>query len=291
MISIHIVSYNKPRFAINTVQSILNQKLGFGKYEIFVLECGDWVTHAPVINEYLDKLLLNESDSIFWFGNVGNLGLAGGLNYLHLQQTRSVDYIVEMNEDMLFAPFAIENMVAALESDPKIGLACANLVNGGLGYDRHNPKPEDVDDFAKRYTDKEPSKLNYNGSNLPYAIRESFYQELASFDVWNDAALPFNTYDGIWDESIDPYKVGWYADWDIYQRVIGLGKEKVIVENAHCYHYDHCSGADLDAALPTWTVIPKQNFILKYGSEEKVTEWVRRAKPPQYPLKAVGALP
>lgn len=282
MISVHIVSYNKSGHAINAVQSVLNQKLGYGRYEILLLECGSDLANIRKFWEYFNSLRPIDSLSIRYFCGLGNLGLSAGLNFLgHVSHTDTT-YIVQLNEDMFFAPNAVENLIAALQSNPSLGLACSNMINGGL-YDRSEPKVEDVEDFARRYTDSEPMKLGMDASNLPWAISINFYRALSTFDVWTTPHR-FNKYPGIWDESIDPFGMGWSADWDIHNRVIGIGRHPAIVENAHVYHYDHTSGSFLDQNIPDWTWSATTNYKTKYGSFEKGLPIVRRERPDTYPI-------
>lgn len=285
MISFHIVSYNKTKHLINAVESIRNQENL--DYEILILECGDDQDNIKAFLRYRDGL--EDEDKILYFPN-GNLGLAGGLNWLHTIQNSATRYIVEMNEDMFFDLDCIHKMVERL-NDSSIGLVCANLVEGGL-FDKLNPRTVDLHKFYQTPL----HETSYIEPHLPYVLTEWFYEKLSHFDVWsNQMPLPFNKYGGIWDESIDPFNIGWHADWDIYQRVVGLGKKIVIQEDAWAYHYGSCSGGPLNAANPLAVKVSQCNYQLKYGTISRepvpIIKHSIESCYPRYPISTIQEMP
>ena len=257
MVSIHIVAYKKPQHLINCVASIL-QTVKQHSFEILVLECGNDPAGQEVFREWLPA-----QPVIRYITDQGNLGLAAGLNYLSTVQHPSTRYIVELNDDMFFGPQALDTLVQALQTDPQLGVACCQLVNGEL-YDRLTPRVEDVQDFAKRYPGAAEPGIAYGGSNMPWLMSRTFYEQLRQVDVWVPA-LPGNRFPGIWDEGIDPMLTGWCADWDIHNRITACGRSVAVVDGIAAYHYDHCSCSELDAAQPGWQQVAVENYIAKYG--------------------------
>jgi GT2 family glycosyltransferase len=269
MLSIRIVSFNKTPHLINAVTSILHSQLDI-PFEILVFEGGDDIQNQA---KFMIHMGGNQDGSfcrdnrISYFCNMGNFGLAKGLNFLHTQSSKETKYIVELNEDMFFHPMALQNLVKACRFCANIGLFSSQMQNGSF-YPQMEPQLSHIADFADRNKSLPEFKLGLGASNLPWCMSIDFYNQLRMVDVWNDTQpLPFNAYPGIWDESID-HRAGWVADWCVHNRARSI-KEVAIVENALVYHYDHCSGNELDKANPTWTHTPVSNYVIKWGKFEK----------------------
>jgi len=285
MVSIHIVSYNNSRHTINAVHSIL--RTAKPPYEVLVLECGDNEENKQVFREWMRE---SGTDSVRYVDSMGNLGFSGGCNYLAEIQNPQTTFVVELNNDMFFAPSALENLQLALEGDPALGAACCSLTSGL--YSRTNPSTQDVLDFGKRYAMVPPrAAVSYGGSNVPWMMSIGFFQQLRVMDVFAPA-LPFNKFKGVWDESIDPHLAAWCADWDVHNRILACGKQVAVLGNALAYHYEHCS---IDSFSDTsWQKASVENYILKYGPIADMRQYgmhskglpcIRKPIPDGYPVK------
>jgi GT2 family glycosyltransferase len=270
MISIRIVSYNKSHHLLNAVKSISQSYIEV-PYEILIFEGGTNKENQRFFLGIWDELRLNH---IKYFCGLGNFGLAKGLNFLHTKSHKDTKYIVEANEDMFFHPLALYNLLNALQGNPTLGLACSLMTNGGL-YPKTNPQPQDLDDFTNRNKTLPEFKLGFGASNMPWMMTKEFYEELRTVDVWSDRPPLFlNEYPGIWDESIDTV-MGWYVDHDLHNRARSI-KQVAIVGNALVYHYDHCSGEELDKSTPGWTKRSSRNYYYKWGGLEKDRDLIKK---------------
>jgi GT2 family glycosyltransferase len=285
MISVHIVSYNNSLHTINAVRSVF-QTVQESPVEVLVIECGSLLENQIFFEDYRRR---DKDVRLKYISNMGNLGLAGGLNYLASIQSPHTKYVVELNNDMFFGPGALDKMMQAAQ-DPTIGLVGCTLIC--TGFDRRNPKKADVDSFASTHaSDNNPPKPAFGASNLPWLLPIDFFNELKDRDAW-DPPVKLNRYPGIWDEVMDPYLTGWCADWDVHNRVLACGRQVVVLENAFAYHYDHCSIESLGEDT-SWQKPAVRNYILKYGHKADMYQFgmgskgipmVRKPKPTEYPV-------
>ena len=291
------MSYNKSVHACNAVYSILRYSPRDLEPTIQLLECGESLENINWFLKALPGLAPLYQGNRMFFGDVlryhcgmGNLGFSDGFNYC-ASRGEPADAYIMLNEDMFFGPHCVEELILGLRDN--IGLACCNLTNGGL-FDRRNPKLTDVEDFASANRAHYPH-TEVKGANPPWIVTRKLWETLSQHDVWEDCCLPLNRYPGAMDAAIDPYRVGWYADWDFFNRVRSLGLNTVVVESAHCYHYSNSSGSEKDERYPGWRQIPIINYGVKYGVfilvENMGLKELPVIKKPQYPWWPLRELP
>lgn len=279
-ISIQIISYNHPEHAANAVYSCFLNEHDFD-FEILILENGNKSNNKEILFSLLKQKGLANDPRIRYFEGYSNLGFADGFNFLS-QQAR-YDYFVQLNEDMYFSTYALELLLKALQSDPRIGIACCSLTNGGM-YDKLNPKLEDVENFSSRHSGALEENMSLACfSNPPWIVHKDLWWKLASFDVFEEG-LTDNLYKGALDAGLDRL-CGWTVDWSYFRRIEALGYLTIGVSNSYAYHYDHLSGSELDVSTKgTWTQLPVIRYVMKFDTFDKRGPITRRKRPDNYPI-------
>jgi len=257
-ICFQITSYNKSKYLMNAVESILCY-CPF-PYEILISE-----GHGDPINqkEFTSHLsFIGNPRQVQYYPTGWGLGFARTYNWLsETKMSPEATIIIQLSEDMFFAPTTIRDLIeVALK--PEIGIATCNAQSGM--FDRLNPKSSDVDNFAKAYS-QSPQPATYGeAGSFPFCMRRDVWELLKVTDVWDDRTLPKNKFKGAFDEGIDPSPYGWHQDWDIIARLGGLSLKRACLEHAFIYHYDHVSCENADKAHPGWTEWARRNYFTKY---------------------------
>ena len=262
MVSFQIISYNKSRYLINAVTSIL--KFCPEPFEILVYEGHPSEENKKVFEDFI------VSDSawkpIQYFPRGDNLGYAKGHNWLSTIANPDADVMIQLSEDMFFGPNTIRHLLNQIRGNPQIGIISADAAP--IMFDRFNPSPLDVDKFADA-NQAQTFAFYVWGSGFPFCMKTETWRKLMDIDVWEDRCLPFNSFPGAFDEAIDPSPMGWASDWDLIARLRPLGLRKAVLTQDHIYHYDHVSGQELDTKHSGWTQWALDSYFRKHPTANR----------------------
>ncbi|MCW4015779.1 MAG: glycosyltransferase family 2 protein [Candidatus Bathyarchaeota archaeon] len=118
-VSVIIVTYNKKKVLQSCIESVLN--ISYSNYKIVVVDNNSTDGTASMVNSHFPSVVLLETSQ--------NLGYTGGNNvgiHYALEKLQS-DYILILNDDMDVDPSFLNELVAASETDPKIGITSPRL--------------------------------------------------------------------------------------------------------------------------------------------------------------------
>lgn len=112
-ISVIVITYNRPDYLKETVESILNQT--FTNFELIIVDnCSNYDFHA-LVNDFSDsriKAFQNQNGGVIAVNrNFGILKASG-------------EYIALCDDDDLWFPEKLQKQLTLMESSPKIGLCC-----------------------------------------------------------------------------------------------------------------------------------------------------------------------
>ena len=240
VISFQIISYNKSRYLINAVESILDSCPE--EYEITIYE-----GHPDEKNkqEFMDWLEMNDRGNIEYLADGSNLGYCRAYNWISEEKmSPKADVMIQLSEDMFFGQYTITNLLYVIRHCPHVGIVSADAAP--TMFDRFNPQLSDVQKFRDAFREPQRPSFIY-GSGFPFCMKVETWNKLKNIDVWDDGrCLPYNDYKGAFDEAIDPSPMGWASDWDLIARLKPLGLRKAVLDREWIYHYDHVSGNELD---------------------------------------------
>jgi len=119
-ISLIIPNWNGLRHLQTCLDAVLRQT--YPQYEIVLVDNGSSDGSCEFVAENYPQVRLLRSEK--------NLGFAGGTN-LGIRSTES-DYVATLNNDTEAEPTWLEELVTAIESEPRVGMAASKM----LFYDR-----------------------------------------------------------------------------------------------------------------------------------------------------------
>lgn len=276
-LSILIVTHSKPCLAVQQVLSYAMAADTPSGTEVLVYWSGCTLS-SPTARPALDGAIeaaLHEAHLRQRLGRIlvlhdpANLGICKGFNALiHLAQGELLFF---SNDDMIantsgwFAPLA-----DALAADPRRGIVCPQLINGGLNYSEAPQLTQEmlaqVTDFTARHTAAPHVPVTFveNETNQPWLVPKKLIPLFAEQD-------PILT-QKLWIcEWTDPSGVGWYVDWGCYQQVRLAGYTLGQAPQSVFYHYDHVTVRDKDKNEPGWAELPRQRYLQKWGTTEKLS--------------------
>ncbi len=127
-VSITIVTYNSGRFIRRCLESVLEQR--YAKTQVIVVDNGSTDGTADILDGFSDRITI-----VF---NETNAGFAAAQNQA-IAMSRS-DWVLALNPDVLLMPGFIATLVAAGESDPRVGTVCGKLLSMSADF-QLPPKP------------------------------------------------------------------------------------------------------------------------------------------------------
>lgn len=117
MISVIIVSYNKPELLRQTVLSLKSHH--HQNMEIIVVDNSDQDDVKKMINKDFKDVIYKSMESNIGFGRANNFGF----------QLSKGDYIAFLNNDLIFKEDVISPLVSELEKDNSLGIIGPKLLN------------------------------------------------------------------------------------------------------------------------------------------------------------------
>lgn len=185
-VSVCIPTYNGGSYIRGALDSVLQQK--YSDYEVVIVDnCSTDNTEA-VVAEFL-----SQSDKIFFFKNERNIGLTGNLNRC-LEYARG-EYIKYLCVDDLLLDGCLEQMVAGLDANPGVTLACGGRLSIDerarvFGFRRYSSRKDFVPGqnsisrclFGGNFIG-EPTAVMFRKSDALYRFREDLPQ-LMDMDMW-----------------------------------------------------------------------------------------------------------
>jgi glycosyltransferase involved in cell wall biosynthesis len=117
LVGVYIPAYNAAPFVEKAIRSVLGQT--FGDFELLVVDDASTDETQRVVAPYLSH------PKVMYVRNEHNLGMSGNWNKgVSLLANK---YVAKLDADDYHSPDFLENMVAALEADERVGLAFSGL--------------------------------------------------------------------------------------------------------------------------------------------------------------------
>jgi GT2 family glycosyltransferase len=137
-VAITIVTFNSGRFIRRCLESVLEQR--HAKTHVIVVDNGSTDGTVDILDGFSDRITVvcNETNS----------GFAAGQNQA-IAMSRS-DWVLALNPDVLLMPGFIAALVAAGESDSKVGTVCGKLLS--MSADFKLPKRPSFDSTGVYFT-------------------------------------------------------------------------------------------------------------------------------------------
>ncbi len=176
--------------------------------------------------EYLEKLK-QEKDNIILIHNEQNLGYSKGNN--QGMKIAKGDYLFMLNNDILFMPNWLENMVEILDKNPQIGvLAPKTHISAQPLQLIENPENYTKENYMEIFNNRQPD------------ISEISYCDKVIFFCWAMRREVLEKV-GFLDEN---FGLAWYEDDDYTLRVLYQGYKPAIANNVFLFH-NHYQGTSV----------------------------------------------
>jgi len=241
-ISIVIPAYNAVTYTKQCVDKVYSSGSNYTFEVIVVDNASDDETQDEMEKETL------EQTNFSYYRMEENLGFAGGVNF-GIQKARG-QYVVILNNDTLPTAGWLDDMVAAFESDPTLGIVSpvSNYVGEGpqLEPTAIEIKPEEIDTYSSRLKGRgvynEPGRLVF----FCAMIRRSVIEQI-----------------GLLDEG---YIKGNFEDDDYCLRAILSGYKLGVAKSAFVFHYGSITFKKNRIVHSDHMELNRKRFFLKAGS-------------------------
>ncbi|PKO13676.1 MAG: glycosyltransferase family 2 protein [Chloroflexi bacterium HGW-Chloroflexi-10] len=267
-VSLIIVSYNVCNFLLNCLDSVFKQSTAL-KIEVWVVDNASTDGSMQIVKEKFPQVnqIVNEKNIGFAAANNQAIRLATG------------KYIWLLNPDTIVEPFAMQNLVTALQEEPQAGVAGSRLVNPD-GSLQSSCYP-----FPTLF--RETWRMLLLDHFLPvanYAMHTWDINKTRSVDNLQGASLmvPKFVLDqvGLLDESFFMYT----EEVDLNYRIQKAGMKNLWVPNSEVTHFGGQSTRQSQTAMFLQLYQTKIHFFRKhYGNQQAerykqllaITAWIR----------------
>lgn len=214
MISIITLCYNQLENATKPFIKSLYEYTDEKSFELIVVNNNS----NDGTKEYLEELS-KEKNNIKIINNNENFGYAKGNNQ-GLKIAKG-DYLFLLNNDLLFTPNWLDNMLSILKNNKKIGILAPITNNCG--------SPKQIIEGGAFYT---PDNYLAKLSNLTLDKNKFFYADRVVFFCWAMRREVFKKV-GFLDEK---FGLAWFEDDDYTLRVIYKGFKSAVAEGIFIFH-------------------------------------------------------
>ncbi|WP_237179106.1 glycosyltransferase family 2 protein [Paenibacillus sp. MMS18-CY102] len=243
--SIIIPTYNKANYLKSCIESIGDHT--DLPYEIIVVDNHSTDETSAYLREIGTQVRYRILDS--------NLGFSGAVN-AGLMMAKGTTVLL-LNNDTLVTDNWLDNMLACLNSDARIGMVgpVTNYISGDQRVEVPYEEIEDMYEYAKHNNQTDPSKWQRTDRLTGFCLL--FRRELLERT-------------GYFDEG---YEIGNYEDDDFNIRVRLQGYTLVIARDSFIHHYGSVSMKALGSEFESVNEHNMQFYMEKWGNP---FEWVHR---------------
>ncbi|WP_295620641.1 glycosyltransferase family A protein [uncultured Methanobrevibacter sp.] len=192
--------YNQEKYLSRTIESILNQTIGFENTELIMVDDCSTDSSCEIIGEYAKKhenILLFESEE-----NHGNPGFGRNLGI----EKSNAEYIMFIDGDDEYEMDFCETMYNLIDCED-LDMVCANAIIIHNEHVKKIPVFDDIEDADSI----EGNKKYIHSNKFPYSISQEIWSKIFRKSIIKDNDLKFLE-DQIGEDSIFTYEYSYYAN-------------------------------------------------------------------------------
>ncbi|MDF2567250.1 MAG: hypothetical protein K0R90_706 [Oscillospiraceae bacterium] len=242
LVSIVVLAYNNLDYTSQCIESIYRYTSHID-FELITVNNGSTDGTA----EYLNSLSHSKKISF-----PKNIGVCKAIN--HGFRIAEGKYTMNVSNDIVVTKNWLDNLLIAMETDPKIGMIVP-ICNASCNYQQINPpgkSMEEIQAFAEKYNVSNPNRWEERLKLSTYAgiYRTKIQKALGGFD-----------------EDFNP---GCYDDDAICFSIRRMGYKVILAKDTFVHHYGACSFNEEYDKDTTLQVRNKNLFMLKFGVDPYV---------------------
>ena len=246
-----VLTWNDIKMTSTCIESLLIAN--YKNLKIVVVDNGTNPQSCPVLKERFPEIIPVQLSKNHGFTGGCNRGIEKGMEL-------GAQYIFLLNNDTIVHQDAISNLVECMESNKKIGLASAILLNPGT--------PKTVQSY-QGWIDKDKAIITRPGYDDPF---EGKYKETITSDFVSACAILMRVKTlkgiGLFDESLF---TNW-EDYDLCIRCTNAGWEIAIVGMAEVIHRRHQTTGSISPFITYYSIRNRLICLFRYGSTPQIAK-------------------
>jgi len=294
MVGIIIINYNNPSDTINCIESI--EQFNTEKIKYVIVDNNSTDDSRNVLSTYLQShfcdnyLEIVENTNITTLLDVtflkskSNCGYAQGnnkgLNLLY--QDSSIDYILILNNDILFIEDIIPLLIVNVDKIPNVGIVSPMLLKkDGISIDfncaRKNVTVKDIFiSFFFFYLDPFNLKNKLNkGCFLILEDERLLVQEKIAIDLPSGSCMLMRKSLCSQISGFDPNTFLYYEENILYHKIKSVRKQNYLLPNLKCIHLGAASTHKMKGfETLKASVNSAQYYINKYSDANRLNKWL-----------------
>lgn len=246
LIFVHVVTFNNESTIVRCLDSVISQE-GFELgNDLFVFVTDNQSrdnTAQTVLGHFGDQIQLKKNKINTGFTGAHNSGIAFALSH-------NADYVLLLNPDAQLAPNALQQLVDALSSDSRAGMACPRLLRSDEHLEPLLPRTLDsagmfitpaIRHFDRGSNEKDNGKYDrdeyvFGASGAAVLLKRDFILDAALHN--DDKTAPLRLFDGTFFAYREDADLAWRAQWlgwkcRYVSGAIGYHQRLVLPERRH----------------------------------------------------------